>query len=514
MKCGVGGCVWGKGVSVFFLVVIFSTQVHTTFTCPKDCFCPPHSKNVQCANKDFLTIPQGIPMETMELNLNENRFKNTALSKRNFTDLSQLQNLYLSDCGIETIAVDTFSELKQLTWLDVSKNNIRFVADFTFRGLHLKHLFINDNPDIQFSFGAFAGMSTQGLYMHNCGLRRLYVDLMTPLNGSLKTLWLHGNNFESFNEKWFHFFKRLAHIRLGGNSFHCNCELKWLYAFYKTSKNSLFAAAEQPQCGSPRLVKDKNFDNLTDEDFRCELPTFQNVDAVFDPKMGQFTCQAHGDPAPTIHWILPDGRTESFHPRADHVGWENTGVLYMTDVKLESKGLYRCVASNQAGNVTFSLNVVWPDIRPPPTPKPTKSTKYDNNNVIRDDTTSSPVKKVYRNYASDDSEVYDFSGNSESSKMKHEEKPAKTNKKDSDRVFGMVDIIGAVVGTFLLTFLISLTVFHFYYKRRERLRPEDHYSVPDEVNNKRLPNSMYIMNETDENRIKMINHHNGTECPS
>lgn len=516
MKCGVGVCAWGKGVSVIFLVVIFSTQVHTTFTCPKDCFCAPHSKNVQCANKNFLKIPDGIPLETLELNLNENKFKNTALTRRNFTDLYKLQNLYLSDCGIETIAVDTFADLTQLTWLDVSKNNIRFVADFTFRGLNLKHLFINDNPEIQLAIGAFAGMTTQGLYMHNCGQRRLPVDLMTPLNGSLKTLWLHGNNFEAFSEKWLYFFRKLAHIRLGGNSFHCNCEIKWLFAFYKSSKNSLFAGAEQPQCGSPRLVKNKNFDDLTDEDFRCELPTFQNVDAVFDTKMGKFTCQAHGDPAPTLYWIRPDGTTETYYPRPDNVGRENMGVMFMTDVKLENKDLYKCVASNPAGNVTFSLNVVWPDLRPPPTPKPTKPPKTINN-VIRDDTTSAPAKKSYiKDFAGDDSEVYDWAGiNSESSKMKSEEKPVvAAHKKDIDRYFGVVDIIGAVVGTFLLTLLVSVTVFHFYYKRRERLRQDDHYSVPDEINNKRGPNSVYIMNEADENRIKMINHHNGSELAS
>ncbi|XP_005091619.1 leucine-rich repeat and fibronectin type-III domain-containing protein 5 [Aplysia californica] len=520
MRCGVGVCVWGKGVGVVLLVVIFSSQVHTTFTCPKDCFCAPHSKNVQCANKEFQKIPDGIPTETLELNLNENKFKNTALTRRNFTELYNLERLYMIDCGIETIAVETFADLVQLSWLDLSKNNIRFIADYTFRGLHLKHLFLNDNNGIQLSIGAFAGMTTQGLYMHNCGLRRLPVDLMTPLNGSLKTLWLDGNNFEAFSDKWLYFFQNLAHIRLGGNSFHCNCEIHWFYAFFKKSRTSLFAGREQPQCASPRIVKGKNFDELTDEDFRCELPTFKNVDAVFDSKMGKLTCQASGDPAPTLYWIRPDGTTETYYPRGDHEGQENMGVMFMTDLKLDSKDAYKCVASNPAGNVTFSLNVVWPDIRPPPppTPKPTKPpTRVNNDNVIRADSSSTPTNKIFKPYARDDSGVYDLSNvNSKSSKMANSDKPHEPLATDGDNHFSIVDIVGAVVGTFLLTLLISVTLFHFYYRRRERerMRQDDHYSVPDEVNNKRGPNSVFIMNEAEENRIKMINHHNNAECPS
>lgn len=522
MGCGVGMCSRGRRIGVVFLVVVFSSQVHTTFTCPRDCFCAPHSKNVQCANKNFLKIPDGIPTETLELNLNENKFKNTGLARRNFTDLYNLQNLYISDCGIETIAVDAFADLVQLTWLDISKNNIRFLADFTFRGLHLKHLFINDNPGIQISIGAFAGMTTQGLYMNNCGLRRLPVDLVTPLNGSLKTLWLHGNNFDSFSEKWLYFFRKLAHIRLGGNSFHCNCEIQWLYSFYKSSKLSLFAGGEQPQCGSPRLVRGKNFDDITDEDFRCELPTFQNVDAVFDTKMGKLTCQARGDPPPTLYWVRPDGTTETFYPRPDQEGQENTGIMFMTDVKLESKEIYKCVASNPAGNVTFSLNVVWPDMKTPQphTPKPIKPTKGSSSNnsssiIIRDNATNPPSKTLYKNYAGDDSEVYHWNGNSERSKMKPVDKNEISGVgKDSDKHFGVVDVVGAVVGTFLVTLLLTIAVLHFYYRRREKLRQEDHYSVPDDINNKRGPHSVYIMNEAEENRIKMINHRNNSECPS
>ena len=570
---------------VFCLVTLaLSAGVEPAFACPKDCFCAPHSKNVLCTNKGFTHIPAEIPPDTIELILNENKFTNTGLTRRNFTSLRDVENLYLKECGIETVAVETFSDLTHLQRLDISRNKIRFLADFTFRGLNLKHLNIDGNVGLQLSIGAFAGMTTQGLYMHECGLRKLPVDLMTPLNGSLKILWLHGNKFESLSDKWLYFFSSLGHIRLGGNSFHCNCELEWLFAFYKSS-SSLFSAEDVPACGSPGQVKGRTFAELTAEDFRCQLPTFQNVDAVFDSKMGKLSCIARGDPAPTLYWVRPDGTTEKFYPK-DLSGTppdaltplqqtqrhETQGILFLTGVKLEDKENYRCVASNPAGNVTFSLNVAWPDLkrsiqRLPPVKLPggkqpgyTKDGVADGDgNVIRDvlETSSDNpgADGGYKNYAGDDSGVYNWgSGGSskaggshmgqaggagrDSSKGSVRRGAGLARGKSGDGLFNTVDIVGAVMGTFVLTLLLCVTVFHFYYRRRERLRQdreaEHHYSVPDQLGcphhpfapqypmphhplTPNAPVGVYIMGEGDENAVKMINHHHHhhpMECPS
>ncbi|KAK3760623.1 hypothetical protein RRG08_058621 [Elysia crispata] len=550
-----------------------SAWVEPIVACPKDCFCAPHSNNVLCTNKGFTRIPAGIPENTIELILNENKFTNTGLTRRNFSGLRDVENLYLKECGIETVAVETFSDLIHLQRLDISRNKIRFLADFTFRGLNLKHLNIDGNVGLQLSIGAFAGMTTQGLYMHECGLRKLPVDLMTPLNGSLKILWLHGNNFESLSDKWLYFFTSLGHIRLGGNSFHCNCELEWLFAFYKSS-NSLFSAEDIPACGSPSVLKGLMFSELSADDFRCQLPTFQNVDAVFDSKMGKLSCTARGDPAPTLYWVRPDGTTEKFYPRdlsntapdamtplQKSQRHETQGVLFLTGVKLEDKENYRCVASNPAGNVTFSLNVAWPDLRRntqrlPPVKLPgyTRDAEGEGN-VIRDvlETSSgSPGADGvgYKNYAGDDSGVYDWgSGGSSKAGGNHmgQAGGGRDNKGPVRRggggkgstsdsgLFSTVDIVGAVMGTFVLTLLLCVTVFHFYYRRRERMRQEreeHHYSVPDQLGCPHHPQhqyplphhplthspvGVYIMGEGDENTVKMINHHHhhhGMECPS
>lgn len=480
-----------------------------TFPCPRDCFCEPHSKNVHCTNKGLTSIPEGIPGDTIELVLNLNTFHNPDLTRRNFTGLMKLQKLYMSKCGIETIALDTFTDLADLMWLDISSNKISFIADYTFRGLNLKHLFLNDNKNIQLSSRAFAEMTTQGLYMHECSMSRLSVEVLAPLNGSLRTLWLDSNQFETFSEQWQQVFSQLGHLRLGKNPFHCNCELGWLHKFF-TKHTSVFSGADRPSCASPALVRNKHFSNLTAEDFRCELPAFRNVDAHFDTEVGKLTCQARGDPTPTLYWIRPDGTTETYYPPHGEESEENEGVMYMTNVRLTDSARYKCVASNPAGNVTFSLNVVWPSA-PQPTTTPT-----DNKFVIvADPPTSPPSGRQYRDEEDPGSSAHDWGVN------KPEMKLGGTNGQDDDTPkaksddlrFTIVDIVGAVVGTFLLTVLISVLVAQLYWRRRERLRQEDHYSVPD-AKPPLAPARLYIMGEDGENRVRMLNNHGHPECPT
>ena len=511
---------------VLALLVLFCC-VQTTFPCPRDCFCEPHSKNVHCTNKGLTSIPEGIPHDTVELILNQNPFQNPDLTRRNFTNLMKLQKLYMSRCGIETIALDTFTDLSDLVWLDISNNKISFIADYTFRGLHLKHLFINDNKGIQLSSGAFEGMSTQGLYMHNSGISKLSVKVMSPLNGTLRTLWLYQNQFESFSEDWLYLFNTLGHLRLGRNPFHCNCEIGWLHKFFN-KHSSVFSGGELPSCSTPALVRNKRFSNLTADDFRCELPTFRNVEAVFDREMGKLTCQARGDPTPTMYWIRPDGTTETYYSPPGEETEQNEGVMYMTNVKLTDSARYKCVASNPAGNVTFSLNVVWPAPLPPQPspPTPAELPAHPKGNVIVADATSQPSSggRQFRDEAvpgggggggKKRKGPYDWGVNKPEMKLgsKVEEGEVKPVE-DPDVRFTIVDVVGAVVGTFLLTVLLCVLAAQLYWRRKERLRQqEDHYSVPDSKP-PLAPARLYIMGEDGENRVRMLHHHGHPDCPT
>ena len=542
------------------VVVLLTCCVQTTFPCPRDCFCEPHSRNVHCTNKGLMTIPEGIPEDTVELILNQNTFLNPDLTRRNFTGLVKLQKLYMSRCGIATIAVDTFADLTDLVWLDISGNMITFIADHTFRGLHLKHLFINDNQGVQLSERAFEGMSTQGLYMHNSGMSKLPVEVMSPLNGTLRTLWLYENRFETLSEEWLHLFNTLGHLRLGKNPFHCNCEIGWLHKFFHKHL-SVFSGGDLPTCATPAPVRGKRFTNLTVDDFRCDLPTFRNVDAVFEQQMGRLTCQARGDPTPTLYWIRPDGTTEIYSPASEDED-QNEGVLYMANVKLTDSTRYKCVASNPAGNVTFSLNVVWPvpptpsepdvDVDVPPgfagpvrkgnvivaesdsdaavTPRPSVEGRELRDEAVDDLGDRAPyewgINTAEKKELSDREEVQASGssggggGSSGGSDRSSEVLPVR----DLDARFTIVDLVGAVVGTFFLTLIVCVAVAQLCWRRRERIRRQEdgHYSVPDCSKPPRPPPlvppaRLYFMGDSDgENRVRMLGHHHHghSEYPS
>jgi len=93
--------------------------------CPKTCFCNAHSRIVYCSRRGLSAIPPAIPADTLQLNLNANAFRSSAIGRRNFSENVALQHLYMSDCGLESLEVDTFIDLVDLRWLDLSNNRLQ-----------------------------------------------------------------------------------------------------------------------------------------------------------------------------------------------------------------------------------------------------------------------------------------------------------------------------------------------------------------------------------------------------
>lgn len=120
---------------------------------------------------------------------------------------------------------------------------------------------------------------------------------------------------------------------------------------------------------------------------------------------GRLKCSATGDPAPTLFWIQPNGRTTRYGPLQHHqhqqqqsastaLGADGSdgsrrtdGVLLLKPLSPASiagqpagaaeaggsgvvagggaavagaSGMYICIANNEAGNVTLAVNVSWP----------------------------------------------------------------------------------------------------------------------------------------------------------
>ena len=509
--------------------LILSIWASASQACPKKCFCNAYSKIVYCSRRGLKTIPSGIPEDSLQINFNGNVFENGAIQRANFSKFTALEHLYMSECGIERIEEDTFIDLVNLKWLDLSNNQIRILQDYSFRGLDLMHLFLNGNRNVQLNPKAFEGLVTTGLYLHECALSDLKIEVLLPLNSTLRYLWLNGNELEKVDKNLLPLFTSLSHLRMGSNPLHCNCEVLWLKEFYDTHA-AIFEGASAPTCLTPQKLKSKQFNQLTLFEFRCQSPVFNNIDAVFNNLQGKLRCTATGDPAPTIYWIQPSGHSFRYNPPADENVRKNEGMLVLNaeDVpRQDLTGQYFCVAINEAGNVTLTLNASWPHQKPekeiiyrtithPPPPEPGSGT-------VRISTTTTPETVGYQNDANKPTHipVFNIGGREGGENERHnlnirpvdtipgiprndpevitsppsKGTPDNSNKLDqsvynltalnmldlqrrnSGTYFNITEMIGAVIGTFVCTLLLCLIFMPLYYKRKWRQERDRHRAM-------------------------------------
>ena len=474
--------------------------------CPRACFCNEVSKTVYCSHRGLTSLPSGIPRDTRELNLNGNVFESAVIQRSNFSRFVDLQHLYLGGCGIESIEEDAFRNLVNLQYLDLNNNRIKELKDHTFRGLSLMHLFLNGNRNIQLSSRSLEGLVTTGLYLHDCGLQALPLDVLLPLNETLRSLWLNGNQIDRLDRSYLSLFSTLRHLRLSSNPLHCNCELEWLKHFYDQHED-IFNGALPPSCLTPISLKGKFFNELSMEDFRCQAPVFNNIDAVLDDGKGKLKCTATGDPAPTLYWIQPSGKSNRYKPPTEEDARHNEGILSIGYGDLgattaDLSGMYICVAHNEAGSVTLTLNVTWPQgghrlapdasLQPPQIVglEPGKQGDRDTTDYIKDilgDGASGGGRQrnsTYRphiptpppsNSQSRKPPVAGRDSNDNNSNNNNNNKNYnftalngmyEMTRRSGDRMFTVTELIGAVVGTHVCTLLLCLIFMPLYYRKK------------------------------------------------
>lgn len=331
--------------------------------CPERCFCNEVSRIVYCSRRGLSHIPVGIPMDSLELNMNGNPFSNVSISKVNFTGLPSLEYLYLSECNLRFITINTFSDLKKLRWLDLSNNQLTIINDFTFQGLTLQQLFLSGNKRILIQKNSFGGLKTNGLFLQSCGLKTISLDSLMPLNDSIHNLWLNENNLTYIDEKFIGLFQKLSHLRLGLNPFHCNCKLQWLKELFDENEDIFYSTGDAlpPSCQSPSGMKGLDFDDLSMFDFSCQSPVFKNIDVIFETETGKLRCTAFGDPTPILFWMQPNGKQFKFLPSPEsNIKFNEAVHILYSHTNDDLSGIFRCLASNEVGNVTLSLNLTWP----------------------------------------------------------------------------------------------------------------------------------------------------------
>jgi len=388
------------------------------------------------------------------------------------------------------------------------------IEDDTFRGISLQHLFLNGNRHIQLLSGSFQGLSTNGLYLHDCSLASLPPEILAPLNSTIRYLWLNGNDLDLVDRRLAPLFNGLQHLRLGANPLRCDCSTIWLKQFYDTSPD-VFRGSPAPSCRSPARLRTRSFNESTIDEFRCIAPQFTRAEAVFNGSVGRLVCAAAGYPAPTVYWIQPSGRatrheakslqqqhrqlvvqpiaglTESNAMKEDIVGLpdvvdggENEGVLNVdvAEQGIRMHGMYICIAANSAGNVTLTINL--PPAGTPLSRLPVPPVVVDDERQETSTTTSSLLTppppagvRVDRRTALEASTAIGpnadcVSGSvrpSPSSRAEGSEPAVGVSGADlrtGSRLFTLTELVGAIVGTHVATLLVCLLAAWLCYVTR------------------------------------------------
>lgn len=167
-------------------------------TCPDQCKCyyggSAFTKtyvSVECRDNNLTQVPVAIPLQTVILYLDGNRFSH--LLQEDIGHLRNLETIYLNASGIETIENGTFEKTKVLVTLILNDNVITTISENLFGKIDtLQQIYLHNNFINSISSLAFSALSSiQTITLHNN--RLMFLDAVLPIPPSLTSLTLSGN---------------------------------------------------------------------------------------------------------------------------------------------------------------------------------------------------------------------------------------------------------------------------------------------------------------------------------
>ncbi|KAM3184400.1 hypothetical protein ACTXT7_008429 [Hymenolepis weldensis] len=255
------------------------------------------------------------------------------LSKENFTGLETLTYLRITSSGIERINPDAFYNLKQLTHLDLSKNRLTFIEGGTFRGLKLRKLILSGNVGLKLAATALSGAKIFNFVAKDCDIN--FISYSTFKQAGIRHFNFLNNRIRSVSEEFSDLIQPLdgtwGSIDLTNNSLVCDCSLLWLAQllekqrrYLEDSSSDLISArssrftrdtAEEEvfkpiyqlnlTCAAPKHLVMQRFP--LPSEFDCPPPQVTGIDiAIAGKSMDtvQLTCHAKGRPSPNVAWAF------------------------------------------------------------------------------------------------------------------------------------------------------------------------------------------------------------------
>uniref|UniRef100_UPI003AAFDCBB immunoglobulin superfamily containing leucine-rich repeat protein 2 n=1 Tax=Centroberyx gerrardi TaxID=166262 RepID=UPI003AAFDCBB len=337
------------------LLALWTTVIGIVQCCPESCSCLDKYAHqfADCAYKDLLLVPVGLPSNVTTLSLSANKIK--LLKSKSFINVTQVTSLWLAHNEIVTIETDTLAPLIQLRNLDISYNKI-----VNFPWEDLQNL-----------------TALQLLKMNNNEMVNLPKDAFSTLK-ELRSLRINNNKFTTIVQGTFSALSSMSHLQIFNNPFTCSCSLEWLRDWIATTKISV-PDQNSISCEAPEHLNGTMVTKIPKLDCKAPVvtityqPNIENTE-LYEGFMVILNCETKGSPKPEVSWEVNAGN-QQFQFTLPSIGEINdlpindkttnnrflvfqNGTLIIPRMSKKEDGNYSCSAVNDLGKAESSVKVV------------------------------------------------------------------------------------------------------------------------------------------------------------
>ncbi|XP_023282776.1 immunoglobulin superfamily member 10-like [Seriola lalandi dorsalis] len=278
------------------LLVLAILPPVASVSCPRPCSCPQPTE-LHCTFRSLLTIPAAVSRHVERMNLGFNSINK--ITDKSLAGLGKLELLMVHGNDIHAVPDGAFNDLVSLQMLKMSYNKLKEINRHTLQGLwSLARLHLDHNRLEFIHPDAFQGLtSLRLLQLEGNQLQQLHpatfatFTLMSHFHVStLRHLYLSDNGLTSLPSGLVATMPHLENLYLHGNPWTCDCSMRWLLDWDKTSPGVLKCKKDRalpggqlcPMCSSPRHLQKKELRAL--ENLVCSSPVISSPRRTSPPE--------------------------------------------------------------------------------------------------------------------------------------------------------------------------------------------------------------------------------------
>ncbi|XP_029306304.1 LOW QUALITY PROTEIN: immunoglobulin superfamily member 10 [Cottoperca gobio] len=277
------------------LLVLLILPPVVSVPCPRPCSCP-QPVELHCTFRSLITIPAAVSKHVERVNLGFNSINK--ITDKSLAGLRKLELLMVHGNDIHSLPHGVFKDLTSLQMLKMSYNKLTEINRNTLQGLWALARLHLDHNRLEFIHpDAFQGLtSLRLLQLEGNRLQQLHPASFSTFTlmghfhvSTLRHLYLSDNGLTSLPSRLVATMPQLENLYLHGNPWTCDCDMRWLRVWDKTSPGVLKCKKDRalpggqlcPMCSSPRHLQRKELQTV--ENLVCSSPVISSPHRTTPP---------------------------------------------------------------------------------------------------------------------------------------------------------------------------------------------------------------------------------------